>query len=429
MAKLSTIALVDWNWLGHHPTYFVNYAAALAELGHRVVPFGPSSGEAQELLAGLRLDAAVAHRIAPVVPVHCPPPSGLRPTRWRGYHDALRVFGGLGRQLRRWERENGRKIDLVFFCCMYDRRFRHFGLIERFFGFPCAGMYMEGRFFHLPGVPVPYGNGMPCPDKFLTSPLVDAVAVLDPAVVEPMRRLTGGKRVVVFPDVTHESPVPPGDPAWGLACKVEAFAAGRPVVGLLGHLQWTKGLEEFTALARHEALKDVVFLLAGEVNWSELGGAKQAALRLAWERTPNVFTHFQPLPEPTMNAAMASCRVVFAAYRQFPNNSNILTKASVCERPLLVSDGYLMGNRVKEYGLGEVVPEGDVEAMAAAVRRMLDPGYAVHLKERARWADYRALHAAARLPQCFRELLGEVGGRTDGGGLKKEAEPRQMRKS
>lgn len=407
MAKLSTIALVDWNWSGHHPTYFVNYAAALAGLGHEVVPFGPQPGEASELLEALRLDAAVAQRIAPVMQVHSPPPSGLRPVRWRGYHEAVRMFGGLGRQLRRWEREKSRKIDLVFFCCMYDRQFRHFRFAEGFWGFPCAGMYMESRYFHMPGVPVPYGNGMPCPDRFLTSPLVKGVAVLDPAVVEPMQRLTGNKPVVVFPDVTHESVVSPEDPAWGLARKVKAFAAGRPVVGLLGHLQWTKGIEDFTALAGHEAMKDVVFVLAGEVNWSELEGAKQSALRLAWERAPNIFTYFQPLPEPTMNAAMASCSVVFAAYRQFPNNSNILTKASVCGRPLLVSDGYLMGKRVKEYGLGEVVPEGDVGAMAEAVRRMLAPDYAVQLKERARWADYRALHGAARLSQCFRELLGE----------------------
>ncbi len=405
MPAVRRVALVDWNWSGHHPTYFVNYAAALAELGHEVVPFGPRPEEADQLLATLPLKAEVAQRIAPAMRVHSPPPSGLRPARWRGYHDALRVFGGLGAQLRRWERQSGRKIDLVHFCCMYDRQFARFRWAERAFGFPCTGMYMEGRYFHLPGVPIPYGNGMPCPDKFLTSPLMKGVAVLDPAVVEPMRRLTGGKPVVVFPDVTHEAAVPREDPAWGLARKVEAFAAGRPVVALLGHLQWTKGLEDFTALAGHDAMKDVVFVLAGEVNWSELEGAKQSALRLAWERTPNIFTHLQPLPETTMNALMASSDVVFAAYRQFPNNSNILTKASVCERPLLVSDAYLMGNRVKEYELGEVLPEGDVEAMVSALRRMLGPGYRAQLKERARWADYRALHAAARLPQCFHDLI------------------------
>lgn len=408
MSDAHTVALVDWNWSGHHPTYFVNYAAALAGIGHEVVPFGPRPEEAEEMLKGLGLPQAVAERIGPVMRVHQPQASGFRPARWRGYHEAWQMFGGLGRQLRQWERETGRRIDLVFFCCMYDRPFRHFRFAERFFGFPCAGMYMEGRFFHLPGVPVPYGNGMPCPDKFLTSPLVKAVAVLDAAVAEPLRQLTGGKKVVVFPDVTHESAVAPEDPAWVLARKVKAFAAGRPVVALLGHLQWTKGLEDFTALARHEALKDVVFLLAGEVNWSELEGAKQSALRSVWERTPNIFTHFQPLPEATMNAAMASCDVVFAAYRQFPNNSNILTKASVCERPLLASDGYLMGRYVKDYSLGEVVPEGDVEAMVEALRRMLAPDYVARLKERARWADYRALHAAARLPECFRELLDGV---------------------
>jgi hypothetical protein len=37
-----TIALIDWNWMGHHPTYFTEFAAALAEIGSDVLPFCPA---------------------------------------------------------------------------------------------------------------------------------------------------------------------------------------------------------------------------------------------------------------------------------------------------------------------------------------------------------------------------------------------------
>jgi hypothetical protein len=103
---------------------------------------------------------------------------------------------------------------------------------------------------------------------------------------------------------------------------------------------------------------------------------------------------------------LSSADVIWAAYRSFPNNSNILTKAALLERPVLVSDGYLMGRLAKEYGLGEVVPEGDLDAIVAALPRMVTPGYNESLRQRARWREYHALHAADRLPDCFRELLG-----------------------
>jgi glycosyltransferase involved in cell wall biosynthesis len=97
--------------------------------------------------------------------------------------------------------------------------------------------------------------------------------------------------------------------------------------------------------------------------------------------------------------------VVFAAYRNFPNSSNVLTKAAIFERPVLVSDGYLMAERVREFQLGEVVPEGDVEAIVQTLERMLAPGYYAELRQRARWADYREAHSTARLKKAMADLL------------------------
>lgn len=400
-----TVALVDWHWSGHHPTYFIEYTVALAGLGHRVLPLCPDPENFRKRLLEIQLSRETAERIEEPQALNFPAPSRMRPARWRGIHEAVRQFGGLGDRLRLWERNHGAKIDLVFFACMYDRLFRHFRLAQVFFRFPCAGMYMEGRFFRMPGVPIPFGNGMPCPDRFLPSRSLKAVAILDETLVEPIRRLSGGKRVVVFPDVTHETPVPEKDEAQDLARRAREFAAGRPIVALVGHLQWTKGLEEFTALARHESMKNVAFLLAGPVSWSDLSAKQQAELRHAWATTRNLMTHLENLPEAVMNAAVAASDVIFAAYRAFPNNSNILTKAAICEKPVLVSEGHLMARMVREYQMGEAAAEGDVEKLVQALQRMVAPGYAQEIQTKARWRDYRAKHAAARLPDCFRELL------------------------
>ena len=106
-----------------------------------------------------------------------------------------------------------------------------------------------------------------------------------------------------------------------------------------------------------------------------------------------------------MNSIYAASDVVVAAYRAFPNSSNALTKAAVFERPIVVSDGYLMAERVRKFGLGEVIPEGDAEALVAALQRMLAPGYLEELRRRARWQDYREAHSVGRLKNAMAEMV------------------------
>ena len=45
---LKTIGFVDWNWKGHHPTYFKNLGGGFLEAGWRVAAFCPS-GAVSEL--------------------------------------------------------------------------------------------------------------------------------------------------------------------------------------------------------------------------------------------------------------------------------------------------------------------------------------------------------------------------------------------
>ena len=106
-----------------------------------------------------------------------------------------------------------------------------------------------------------------------------------------------------------------------------------------------------------------------------------------------------------MNGIYAVSDVVVAAYRAFPNSSNALTKAAVFERPIVVSEGYLMAERVRKYRLGEVVPEGDVGALVGAIKKMVKPEYGNHLRSQARWEDYRQAHSVERLNEAFRKVI------------------------
>jgi glycosyltransferase involved in cell wall biosynthesis len=399
------VALVDWRWVGHHPNYFVHYAAALAEAGCEVVPFCPVPEDFSARLAALGGSECLsaAQRIGAPQKIGEPRPSRLRPARFQPWHLAWRRFGALRRQLRSWEAAHGRKIDLVFFACIYDHMFRDFSRIERVLGYPWAGLYLHARSFRLPGSPIPYTGVMPCPERMFTGSQLQAVGVLDEGAVAPLSRLSGGKPVVVFPDFTEERVPEDDEEAAGLARKVKALAGARPIISLVGHLQWTKGLEDFTALAAD--MKGAFFFLAGDVNWTEIPEAKRRWMQERWERSNNIMAHLQYLPDVAMNKVLSVSDVIFAAYRSFPNSSNILTKSAVVERPVVVSEGYLMAERVRAFGLGEVVAEGNLEALIAAVKRMISPGYREQIAETARWADYRAAHSTKRLAHCFEQIL------------------------
>jgi hypothetical protein len=80
---MRTIALIDWNWMGHHPTYFTHFAAAMAEAGAEVVPFCADPEDFLKRLDQMALLPAVRGRIAGPVSVAGPAPSRFRPTRWR----------------------------------------------------------------------------------------------------------------------------------------------------------------------------------------------------------------------------------------------------------------------------------------------------------------------------------------------------------
>lgn len=405
-----TVALVDWSWSGHHPTYFSFFASALSDLGVRVLPLCPEperfAGPFGTTPAGQSEEGR--SRVEYPLVLTFPPQPQIRPARCRPVIQGVRHFARLGRQLRRWEREHGRRVDLVFFACIYDLHFQWFRLAAPFFRFSWSGLYLHARSFRMPGSVIPYQGILPCPERIFRSPGVRSVALLDEGILGAMRALSG-RPAVAFPDLSDVRVPKPGDPARGLADELLAFAAGRPIVCLTGHLQRTKGLLEFTRLAEDPELGDVVFFLGGAVNWMEISPETQRWMLDVWERQPNVFARTsQSLDELVLNGVMDASDVIFAAYTDFPNSSNILTKAAFLKRPVIVSDGFLMAERTREFQLGVVVPEGDVSAQKAGIRTLLSQKVREAASETPEREAYMARHSYPALVEAFAEILGPL---------------------
>ena len=351
---MKTIGLVDWNWTGHHSTYFKNLTAGFIEAGCRVAAFCPS-GAVNEVLKYATNDRNTTVDICRYV--H---PRQRIPRLLRSRDHAWRLFGTLEKNFQNWETINKSKIDLVFFSTIYDFEFENICHSKSRFSRPWSGIYLHARAFRMPGTLIPYANRLPCPEKIFTHPSLSSVCLIDEGAIHPMQKLTKGKPVFEFPDITGtdiELPLE-GDT---LAGKLKRFSNGRKIVVCLGHLQKTKGLIELCHLARDPRASNICIFFGGEVNWSELSPDEVRFIQATWEHCPNVLTHLARLDDSTINALIKVSDVVFAAYTNFPNSSNIMTKAALLNRPLIVSDGHLMAERVRKYKLGFTVPEGSIE--------------------------------------------------------------------
>ena len=123
----------------------------------------------------------------------------------------------------------------------------------------------------------------------------------------------------------------------------------------------------------------------------------QALARIQQQSPENLYVHADYLPDETsFNAIIAAADVIFAVYRDFYRSSNMLSKAAYFEKPILVADQCLMGDRVTQYEIGMAVPSDSLE------RIQLGLIAAVQLTELpAKFARYRADFNRAEFSRCL----------------------------
>ena len=393
------VALVEWTPGGHHRTYFAAFASVLERTGARVLPFCPWPDEWNGLVA--RSEGRFGE-IEPPQKLYWPTASWVRPLWLRSRLAALKHFRDLGKRLSEWERLHQTKIDLVFFSCIYDKDFEHFRLARRLLKWPCAGLYLDCRAFRLPGSPHPSTGVVPDPGRIFSLPGWHAVATLDEGSVDKLSRAGGGVPSIWFPDVADVRLPGIGTPEEGLGRKLKAFANGRKLVGCIGHLQKSKGVLELIRAADDPALRDLCFAFVGEVNWYSFSDGEKEEILRAWETHPRMFAHPLRVPDgPRLNSAVAACDVIAAAYLNFPNSSNMLTKAAAFRRPIVVHDGHLMADRVRQFAVGRAVPEGDHGELVRALRDLAADGEVAATGA----AAFLHLHSQEELEKAFAAVL------------------------
>lgn len=162
-----------------------------------------------------------------------------------------------------------------------------------------------------------------------------------------------------LPDITNTA-LPDEKP--DIVRKMQEVARGRQIVFLGGSLDHRKNIEGFCTLAMRADPEKFLFVMVGRLYDGSFSEADRMALEFFRNNMHgNTFLYPDYIEdERDFNALIATSDILFAVYKDFHGSSNMLTKSASFGKPILVSDGYLMGNRVRAYGTGMAVPEEDL---------------------------------------------------------------------
>ena len=391
---MKTIVLIDPFWTGHHPTYLKLISQAVLSCGHSVVVFCPNPQEVQQWIA---VNSGPDRERFHAFELHEPQPSQCPFNRLRDVLNGLAWWRAAARAVRKARRATGAAPDLVFFAWLdsYLNFFLDGRFIDLVFRYQWSGLFFHPRHLRDSAYsPQDLGYYEELQSRFCTG-----VALLDEGIAARMQARLPAKRVVVFPDVADNSPP---DRSFPVAGDIAGKAAGRKIISLLGGLARRKGMLTLLDAARAMQPDDCFFVFCGAlVDQAFDPGEAEALRKIAAAPPANCFFHFSYIPgEAQFNALVELSDILFAGYENFPHSSNIVTKAALFEKPVIVSQGGCMAERVAAFRLGESFEKGDVTGCIAAIRRVLGRNDGTP-----DFAGFRSLHSEARFSEAVRQVV------------------------
>lgn len=391
----NTIVIYDGNHHGHHPTYQKLIAKMLLENGYRVWLICSGVDEVVRWLQ-TNVNKDLLKRLVARSALAVPGKNYWEKQLW-----AVRTWRYAARTVRRLEQAHSTQPGLVLFLKLDDftkgKGILNGSIIDYLFPYAWAGIYIHLRF------PGKRKNNIVnrCfyqPFTFAKSKKLKAIGILQE---DAEKQLAGrvSKPIVVLPDFTDET----APTATELTERIKNTANGKKIIGLIGGQDRRKGSFLFFDIAKRCAQKNWLFVFAGKMNYpkSDRELAELQALigdETKWE---NCFFHFERIPnESDFNAVIETCDALFAVYRNFPFSSNLMTKASVFHKPIVVCSGGLMETRVRQYGIGTSCSPEDPDDCIRAIESALS-----HPNPTENYEHYAAKHSSTRFLNLLQTII------------------------
>jgi hypothetical protein len=244
-------------------------------------------------------------------------------------------------------------------------------------------------------VPAP----VPC-EAYYALPNLRGMCFLNEELCQVYSKALPGKHFACLPDVTDASLPPVPSP---MAQVITERAVGRKVVLMGGSIGHQKNITQWRELIRQADPQRFFFAQIGEIHYGTFSEEEQSILRDLAAAPPENFFMVDAFltDERDFNACINASDIIFAVYRDFRISSNMPGKAAAFDKPILVSDRYLMGERVRQYNLGAAVPEDNAMAILAALERLVRTPPSPE-----NFAAYRAAHSEEAMGQALEKFLG-----------------------
>jgi glycosyltransferase involved in cell wall biosynthesis len=380
--------------------YLEWFSKTLLDLGYRVTAFGQKPKELREWMGANFVGLSDRFHAEELQPPD-PRPFPLNkldhlipnPAYWCHTADVI----------RRSAEKTGAAVDLVFFLWLdgYLRPLLNPREIDRIFPFDWSGLYFHPKHLRTRR-PFLVRLLQRTQDAALHSDHCQSVAILDEGVADRLQSRLSEKPVIVFPDFTDESPP---DPDFSIVGAIHRASKGRKIIGLLGSQAKYKGMMTLIEVARRSPTEDCFFVFAGKLADHSFSRIELERIKSISDNPPeNCFFNLDPISnEPQFNALVRACDILFAAYIDFPHSSNILAKAAIFRKPVIVSENYCMAERVKKYRLGLTVREGDAGDCMRAISQLIK-GTGPD-GEPPDFDGYKKFHSIERLKRQLLDLL------------------------
>lgn len=415
--NLDVIALFDTAWSGHHGTYFKSIAKALLDLNYEVWAFCP---EPEDLMLWLKQNIAT-ERLSRLI---CKPMadisykvSGL-PEKVNAYHkyflkqgiQTVSLWVTTYRVIRTLSNRYRKVPRLVFFPTIdgWLSGMARPELIDKVFPLKWSGVYIsplhlrvketnKNPFIRLYNYAFKFGIFSAV--NALKSKYCIAVPVLDENITEPLSKQVS-KKVMAFPDITDESQP---DMEWIVVKDILKKANGRRIIGMLGGLQSRKGVFTLLEIAKRLNSKSYFFLFAGRFLNEEERHLFRSKILSNDQNYDNLYVYLEYVPDGAkFNALVKACDVIFAAYHDHFQSSNIMTKAALFEKPVLVSKGSLMEERVRIYETGLSITQGSVAEGIKAIEFLCNEFWS---RKNPKFSEYFAKHSHLQLSRVLSEIV------------------------
>lgn len=394
---------------GHHLMYLENYAKALIEIGFDVWVFVPQSMEFKRWV-----NATLTEHLDRIN-VFEPRKFRFRVTKQRKlklFFAICLVFDNLYNTLSLWNnarksiagvsRNLKRSPYLVFFMWLdsYLSGFICHCLLDILFVYNWTGIYFHPRHLRIRNS---INIGFFDIDNILKSRHCKTVAVLDSGVKQLLSAKIG-KRVICFPDITDEIV---GNEYWEPLEEIKKKSSGRTIIGLFGALSKRKAVLELLDVAIRLADKPFFFVFAGKVEKSAFKDDEFESIMARVKQSPeNCFFYLDFIPdEEKYNSLIKLCDILYLVYLDFPHSSNMLTKAAIFEKNVIVNDGYCMSEMVRKYNLGLCIDAAKPNSIVDAIIQLSNSDFLCQNKSKTMFKEYAQLNSKDNLKNSLWELI------------------------